>query len=242
MYSDSPRLISRSFLAATGTRLFLHHEDRIPQCGPVLVVSNHRSFMDAPLLMASVGRTIRFACHHYMGQVPVMREIVTRLGCFPLEEPEHRQQHFFHQAIRLLQAQQVVGVFPEGAQPMVEFSEPEKMRKFERGFAHLALRATVPDLVVLPVAIASVEESVNSGVPLKLLSFFDPSEPLFDRSGWHPLVVYRRVNVSIGRPCWISASQREYYQGKQAKAVVAEITQYCQTEIAELLRQGCYSG
>ncbi|MFB2918065.1 MULTISPECIES: lysophospholipid acyltransferase family protein [Aerosakkonema] len=240
MYSESPLTISHSFLAATGTRLFLHHEDRIPQSGPMLLVSNHRSFMDAPLLMASVGRTIRFACHHYMGQVPVMREIVTKLGCFPLKEAGLRQQHFFDRAIGLLQAQQVVGVFPEGAQPMVKFSPPDKLGKFQRGFAHLALRAAVPDLVILPVTIASIEESVSSAVPLKLLSLFDPSEPLFARSGWHPLVVYRRVNVLIGRPCWIRASQREYYQGKQAKTVVAEITHYCQTEIAELLRRGCY--
>ncbi|HBE36923.1 MAG TPA: 1-acyl-sn-glycerol-3-phosphate acyltransferase, partial [Cyanobacteria bacterium UBA11368] len=54
MYSSSPLLISQSFLAATGTRLFLHHQDRIPEAGSVLVVSNHRSFMDAPVLMASV--------------------------------------------------------------------------------------------------------------------------------------------------------------------------------------------
>lgn len=240
MYSESPLKISQSFLAATGTRLFLHHEDRIPRTGPMLLVSNHRSFMDAPVLMASVGRTIRFACHHYMGEVPVMREIVTSLGCFPLKESGLRQQHFFDRAIELLQTQQVVGVFPEGAQPMVKFSPPDKLGKFQRGFAHLALRAAVPDLVILPVTIASIEESVSSAVPLKLLSLFDPSEPLFAQPGWHPLVVYRRVNVLIGHPSWISASQREHYQGKQAKTVVAEITDYCQTEIAELLRRGCY--
>lgn len=240
MYSDSPLLISHLLLAAAGTRLFLHHEDRIPRSGPVLVVSNHRSFMDAPLLMAALGRPIRFACHHYMGQVPVMREIVTRLGCFPLEEAGQRQQKFFQQAIRLLEGQQVVGLFPEGAQPMVKVTKPEEMGEFHRGFAHLALRAPVEGLCILPVTIGSVEETVNSALPLKVLSLFDPSEPLFDQAGWHPLVVYRRVNVLIGRPCWITPKQREYYQGKQAKAVVAEIIDYCQTEIAGMLRLGCY--
>jgi 1-acyl-sn-glycerol-3-phosphate acyltransferase len=80
-----------------GTRLFVYHEDRIPQDSAVLVVSNHRSFMDAPLLMAALGRPVRIACHHYMGQVPIMREIVKQLGCFPLEEPQQRQQAFFQQ-------------------------------------------------------------------------------------------------------------------------------------------------
>jgi 1-acyl-sn-glycerol-3-phosphate acyltransferase len=240
MSSDSPLQISRWLLATMGTRLFVSYEDRIPPDSAVLVVSNHRSFMDAPVLMQAVGRPIRFACHHYMGQVPVMRDIVKQLGAFPLDAPEHRQQSFFQQAIGLLETRQVVGVFPEGGQPMVRFTEPNTMGKFQRGFAHLAMRAPVKDLAVLPVAIASQEESNNSAVPLKVLSFFDPSEPLFNQGGWHPMVVYRRASVLIGRPYWITPQAREQYQGKQAKTVVTDLIGYSQEEISSLLRQGFY--
>lgn len=249
MSANSPLQISQGLLAALGTRVFRYYENRIPQGGPVLVVSNHRSFMDAPILMATVKRPIRFACHHYMGQVPVMREIVTgQLGCFPLEAPEHRQQSFFQQAIRLLQTQQVVGVFPEGTKPMVQFTQPNQICEFQRGFAHLALRASsggatykpVRDLAILPVAIASLEEVNTSSVPLKLLSLFDPSEPLFNQGGWHPLVIYSRVAVLIGRPYWLTPQQRQQYQGKHAKTAVAELSDRTQAEIANLLRQGFY--
>ena len=248
MSANSPLQISHGLLAALGTRVFRYYEDRIPESGPLLVVSNHRSFMDAPILMRSVERPIRFACHHYMGQVPVMREIVTgQLGCFPLEVPEYRQQSFFRQAIKLLQTSQAVGVFPEGTKPMVRFSDPHDIGEFQRGFAHLALRASlggelapVADLAVLPVAVASLQEVTTSAVPLKLLSLFDPSEPLFDQGGWHPLVVYSRVAVFIGRPRWITQSQKQQYQGKQAKTVVADLTDHCREEIAQLLRQGYY--
>ena len=248
MTATRPLQVSHGLLALLGTQVFRYYEDRVPQDSPVLVVSNHRSFMDVPILMVTVERPIRFACHHYMGQVPVMREIVTgQLGCFPLEAPEHRQQGFFHQAIELLQTSQVVGVFPEGTKPMVKFIKPNQLSEFQRGFAHLALRAgsgvtsaPVQDLAVLPVAIASLEELNSSAVPLKLLSFFDPSEPLFNQSGWHPLVIYRRVAVLIGRPYWITQWQRQQYQGKQAKTVVADLTHHCEAEIANLLRQGCY--
>ncbi len=249
MSANSPLEISCSFLSALGTRLFIYYEDRIPQEGPVLVVSNHRSFMDVPVLMAALHRPIRFACHHYMGQVPVMREIVTDLlGCFPLEAPEYRQQDFFQQALKLLRASQVVGVFPEGTKPMVRFTPPNQIGEFQRGFAHLALRSASVcegesrwrDLAILPVAIASLEEVNTSAVPLRLLSIFDPSEPLFNQAGWHPLVIYRRVAVLIGRPYWITPQQRQQYQGKQAKTIVADLTNHSQVEIANLLRQGCY--
>jgi hypothetical protein len=102
------------------------------------------------------------------------------------------------------------------------------------------LRAQVQNLVVLPVAIASTDEVNNAFIPLKLFSLLDPSEPLFDRDDWHPMVWYKRVNVLIGRPQWISVAQRELYQGKQAKSLVKELSQQCSIEIDELLRQGCY--
>jgi 1-acyl-sn-glycerol-3-phosphate acyltransferase len=131
---------------------------------------------------------------------------------------------------------------------MVQFTQPNQIGEFQRGFAHLALRAVfggatptpVQELAVLPVAIASLEEVNSSAVPLKLLSLFDPSEPLFNQSGWHPMVSYRRVAVLIGRPYWMTPWQRQQYQGKQAKIVVADLTHHCQAEIANLLRQGCY--
>jgi 1-acyl-sn-glycerol-3-phosphate acyltransferase len=238
MFPDSPLYLSHLLLSALGTRLFVYHQDRIPRQGAVLVVSNHRSFMDAPLLMVAIDRSIRFACHHYMGQVPVLKEVVTRLGCFPLGAPEQRQQGFFQQAIHLLQAQEAVGIFPEGAQPMVQPTDPRQILDFHRGFAHLALRAPLQNLAVLPIAIAASDEAINSAVPLKLLGLFDPTEALFQQEGWHPMVFYRRVNLLVGQPFWITPTHQQSYQGKQAKNVVGELTEHVRGEIKQLLSQG----
>lgn len=240
MFTNNPLHISRLFLSMMGTQTYSYYQDRVPNQGSVLVVSNHRSFMDAPLLMAAMNRSIRFACHHYMGQVPVMSELVKRMGGFPLGTPQDVHQSFFQQAVQLLRSQQPVGIFPEGAEPMIKETSPAQMGDFQRGFAHLALRAPIEDLAILPIAIAAQNEVTNSAVPLRLLHLIDPSEPLFDRSGWHPMVRYQRVNVLIGRPYWIRSSQRQNYQGKQARSLATEITQTCQSEINELLVQGCY--
>lgn len=231
----SPLIISQQFLALLGTRTFIYHQDRVPRESAVLIVSNHRSFIDAPLLMTAVDRSIRFACHHYMGQVPVLREFVTRLGCFPLDQPDQRQRGFFHKATQLLQARQAVGIFPEGTQPMVQLTQPEAVGEFQRGFAHLALRAPIEDLAILPVAIASHDEFTTASFPLRLLSWFDPSEPLFNQAGWHPMVVYQHVDVFIGRPIWITDDHRHSYQGRKARHLVTDLTAYCQTEINDLL-------
>lgn len=235
MFSNSPLIVSQSLLAAMGVRMFVHHQNRIPTDSAVVVVSNHRSFMDAPILMAALNRSIKIACHHYMSQVPLMREMVQLMGCFALDKPEQRREGFLDRATELLQKKEWVGLFPEGTKPMIELTRPKEMVEFQRGFAHLALKASVPNLAVLPVAIESIEERVNSTVPLKMLSLFDPSEPLFDRSGLHPMVIYQRTNVLVGRPYWIGTKQKQSYQGKGAKKAVRELTEYCQSEIAGLL-------
>ena len=237
MLWQNPLGLSHLLLASIGTQIDLIYPDRIPAGGAILVVSNHRSFMDSPLLMAALNRPIRFACHHYMSQVPVLRETVEALGCFPLEAANTRQQVFFQQANRFLQTRQIVGIFPEGGQPMVQPTMPDEVGVFQRGFAHLAMRSPIPKLAVLPVAIASLEESIFPGVPLPLLHFFDPSEPLFDQPGWHPLILYHQVKILVGRPRWITIDERKQYRGKQGKEVVNELTHYCQAEIAHLLHK-----
>ena len=216
--------------------MFVCHEDRIPKnADAVVVVSNHRSFMDAFVLMEALERPIRVACHHYMSQTPILRETIDLLGCLPLQKRGQGQQKFFQQATELLQAKQWVGIFPEGGEPMVELTKPEEVGSFERGFAHLALRTSQPNVAVLPVAIASVAESVYPGFPLRLLQWFDPSEPLFDRPGLQPVVVYHDVDVAIGKPYWITVKQRQHYHGKGAKTAVTELTEYCREEIVGLL-------
>ncbi len=233
----TPHQISQLCLAATGIRTFTYYPHRLPQQVPAIVVSNHRSFLDPLALMCGTERSLRTACHHYLGQVPGVRDFVRSLGCFPLAQPERRYQSFFAQATDLLRSGQWVCVFPEGAQPMVELTSPWHLCQFQRGFAHLALRADVPRLAVLPVAIASLQETVTSTVPIRLLRWFDPSEELFNRPGRHPLVVYQRLNVVVGRPFWIGPNQRRLYRSKQNQEMVTRVNQHCRQEIARLLRQ-----
>jgi 1-acyl-sn-glycerol-3-phosphate acyltransferase len=237
MFFDTPLHLSRGLLSAFGTKASIHYSERIPATNNILVVSNHRSFLDAPLLMSAMNRPVRFACHHYMSQVPLLREMVSVMGAFPLDAPHQRQKLFFQQSVDLLQSRQAVGIFPEGAQPMVRVNSPHELSRFHRGFAHLALRAPVQDLVILPVAIVSTEEERHNLAPLKLFSLFDPSEPLFDCWGWHPAIVYRRVHLLFGRPLCIDEAQRQQYRGRQGGSLAKELTQSCYNQIAGLMRQ-----
>jgi 1-acyl-sn-glycerol-3-phosphate acyltransferase len=233
----NPLMLSQQLLSLLGTQVSLHYQERIPQQSALIVVSNHRSFMDAPLLMSAIARPIHFACHHYMGQLPLMREFVSQLGALPLDPPQQRYQTFLHQASQLLRRQQVIGIFPEGTGPMVQETSPQSMGEFQRGFAHLALRIPVKNLAILPLAIASHQEVNTALFPVRLLHWLDPSEPLFNQSGWHPFVAYQNVSVRIGQPIWITSTQQQDYHGKLARQRVVELTNQCHQVIRDLLNE-----
>ena len=240
MNFEFPLYLSRRLLGAVGTKASVQNLDRIPTNKRILVVSNHRSLLDAPLLMAAMNRPVRFACHYYMSRVPVLREMVSVMGAFPLDPTRQRQKNFFQKSGKLLQSGQIVGIFPEGAQPMVQVKPANQLSPFHRGFAHLALRSPVQDLAILPVAIASSEEGMHNLAPLKLFRFFDPSEPLFHCRGWHSAIVYRRVHLLFGYPMEIEEVQRQQYRGRHGGQLVKEITQSCWDQIVSLLNQGSH--
>ena len=235
MFFDSSLALSHTLLTMLGVETSVQFQSPVPRQVPLLVVSNHRSFLDAPLLITTLNHSVRFACHHYMSQVPGLREFVTALGCFPLDSPDQRHHTFFDRATRLLQSQEIVGIFPEGAQSMIDVPDPDEFRSFHRGFAHLALRAPIENLTILPMAIVSSDESQGPVAPLQLFQWFDPSEPLFKQSGWHPAVVYHRVEVRVGTPIPITEALREQYRGKQGRRLAHDLTQTCSDSVAQLL-------
>ena len=240
MLSLTPPLLAQSLISAVNLNLTHSYTDRIPQDIPTIVISNHRSFLDAPILIKTIPNTLRIACHHSMGQTPIVRDIVNALGCFPLGAAEHRQKEFFDRASHLLTYRQWVGLFPEGTKPMIEPPSPYEINPFHRGFAHLAWKAPVPDLAVLPVAIVSLSETTYPSIPIRWLKQFDRHEPFFERPGLHPMLIYHRVHVSIGRPYLINTAQKQEYRGRQAKQLALDLTNYCQDRITDLLQEGCY--
>lgn len=240
MLSFTPRLIAQSLISAVNLDLTLSYRDRIPQDIPTIVISNHRSFLDAPILIKTIPYTLRIACHHYMGQTPVVRDIVDSLGCFPLGIAKQRQRQFFAQASNLLTSRQWIGLFPEGTKPMIEPTAPTEINEFHRGFAHLAWKTPLTNLAVLPVAIASLSETNYPSIPIQWLKQFDRDEPFFQRQGLHPMLVYHRVKVLVGRPYLISTAKQQDYKGRQAKELALDLTNYCQNQITDLLHEGAY--
>ena len=140
-----------NFLQRIALRLFSDYSvegsEHVPPMGPLIVVANHQSNMDPPLLATSFPRRIRFLAKDTIFRGPVARWFLTSYGAIPLSR-SGADIRAFRWALRELDAGGVVTLFPEGTR------SPGAMRKAQSGVARLALLSQAP---LLPVGITGTE-------------------------------------------------------------------------------------
>jgi 1-acyl-sn-glycerol-3-phosphate acyltransferase len=128
----------------------------VPGTGRALIVANHSGVLpfDAIMLQAGVyaehpeHRNLRLLGADLVYTLPVLASLARRSG-HTKADPE--------QAHRLLMADELVGVFPEGFKGIGKpFSERYRLQRFGRGgFARTAVQAGAP---IIPCAIVGAEE------------------------------------------------------------------------------------
>jgi 1-acyl-sn-glycerol-3-phosphate acyltransferase len=122
--------------------------ENIPETGPVLLVSNHVSFMDALVIGGSVRRPVRFVMDHSIFRIPVLGFIFRTARAIPIaparEDPEALQKAFDRIDAELADGE-VVCIFPEG-----KLTRDGEMSEFKRGVEKILERRPVP---VIPMAL-----------------------------------------------------------------------------------------
>jgi 1-acyl-sn-glycerol-3-phosphate acyltransferase len=95
-----------------GYRVRLHHRERIPASGPVVLVANHSAYVDGPLLFGLLGRHAVFWVKQEMFSGPLGWGL-RRIGQLPVRRGEADRRPLTA-AVAVLRAGGLVGVFPEG--------------------------------------------------------------------------------------------------------------------------------
>src|SRR5215218_6672104 len=129
----------------------------VPAHGRALLVSNHAGALfpfDASMILLSImkhhplPRWARFLVLDWAFVLPFISAFMRRVGGVPASK---------HNASRLLEQDQLVMVFPEGAKGSgKQFSDRYRLQRFGRGgFVEVALRTGAP---IVPVAVVGSEE------------------------------------------------------------------------------------
>jgi acyl-[acyl-carrier-protein]-phospholipid O-acyltransferase / long-chain-fatty-acid--[acyl-carrier-protein] ligase len=124
----------------------------IPTKGGVLIIANHLSYVDPVLLQLACPRPIRFMGHKSLRSHWFFDWVFRCSGAISISSESASDG--MRQALRALEAGEVVAVFPEG-----QISRTGQLMTIKRGFEVLARRADVP---VVPAFIDGIWGSVFS--------------------------------------------------------------------------------
>ena len=162
-------------------RMRRRHRERIPTTGPVILASNHRSFLDPFLIACLVRRPVYFVAKRELFAHPVIAWILSALGAFPIDRGK-QDAEAMATAEAILQRGDCVVIFPEGTRV-----RPGPLGTPRRGVGRLALRTAAP---VVPLAVIGTEDvrrgwvfrprrvTLSCGLPLRFPRVADPSPQL----------------------------------------------------------------
>lgn len=122
--------------------------ENLPDHGAIIIACNHLSFFDGFVLQYAIPRPMFF-----MGKIenfrnPLLRFFMYQIGAFPVQRGSFDRSAIL-QAQRVLNAGQVLGMFPEGTR-----TYGRGMVLAKTGTAHLAMKAKCP---IVPVAMSGSE-------------------------------------------------------------------------------------
>jgi 1-acyl-sn-glycerol-3-phosphate acyltransferase len=137
--------ICRAYFLLCGLPVHRIAMDRLP-AGPCIVVANHASYVDGPLLFAVLPPRFGFVIKKEASRIPLAGTLMRRLGHHFVDRTNrHEGANDARRILRAVAQGQSVAFFPEGT-----FSVQTGVLRFHTGAFATAARAGVP---VAPVAI-----------------------------------------------------------------------------------------
>lgn len=177
-------------------RIHVEGRDNIPERGGALFVSNHMSFVDACLLIASTDRPIRFLMFKGIYDHPLIKPFAKILRVIPISSQLRPREMLrsLREAAEAIQAGEVVCIFAEG-----QITRIGHLLPFRRGFERIMKGLDAP---IIPVNLDGVWGSIFSFERGRFLWKFPRRIP-------YP------VTVSFGKPLPATATPFEVRQAVQ---------------------------
>jgi 1-acyl-sn-glycerol-3-phosphate acyltransferase len=123
-------------------------KENVPRKGPFLVVANHMTNIDPPLLSVSLGRYAMFMAKEGLFGSKLSSYIMHGLGAFPVRR-ERMQREAIIASEEVLANNHALVIFPEGMR-----SRTGQLQQAFPGSAMIALRTGVP---IIPAAITGTQ-------------------------------------------------------------------------------------
>ncbi|MEB3231821.1 MAG: lysophospholipid acyltransferase family protein [Leptolyngbyaceae bacterium] len=135
----------------------IYGAEQVPVQGPLLVVSNHASYFDPPLLSSCVRRPVAYMAKEELFRIPVFRQAIQLYGAYPVKRGGS-DRAAIRAALSRLEKGWAVGIFLQGTRtPDARIPSPKL------GAALIAAKAQVP---LLPVSLWGTQDILVKGKAL----------------------------------------------------------------------------
>ena len=132
--------------------------ERVPREGGLLLVCNHISLADPPLLGAVMPRPVEFMTMAELFRKPWLAKLLRTIGCFPVDR-SRTDSGAAREAIRRLRAGRCLAIFPEAGIRVGEKSVLGGNPEFKPGAGSIAL---LGEAVILPVIVRDTRKPYSA--------------------------------------------------------------------------------
>jgi glycerol-3-phosphate dehydrogenase (NAD(P)+) len=155
--------------------------EHLPRTGPLLLASNHRSFLDPFVIGSLTRRPVYYVAKRELFRKPWQARLLNALGAFPIDRGRG-DEDAIATAREVLARGDCVVIFPEGTRV-----RPGPLGAPRRGIGRLALETGAP---VVPIAVIGTEDvrrgwrvrprgvRIRCGAPLRFPSAQPPTPAL----------------------------------------------------------------
>lgn len=183
-------------LVAWLMRLYFRLEARgvehVPRTGPVLLVSNHSSVLDPPVIGAVTPRPLAFLAKAELFRIPLFGGLIRRLNARPVRR-EGADAGALRTVLRVLGEDRVLLTFPEGTRGEEGVLRPPK--------AGAGMLAVLSGAAVVPVYLSGTGRAWPRGRrlprPTKITVHFGPALALPRREGGERRDHYEAVSRAM---------------------------------------------
>ncbi len=144
---------SRGMLRVTGSTYSVEGLEHIQGRGPYIMMSNHRSLVDTPLLIETLPFLFGFIVKEELMRIPVFAAGMKSIGCVAVRRGGSKRDHdALSEVAKDVATGKNILIFPEGTR-----SPTDAFLPFKKGGSILAIKAGVP---VLPVAVSGTNRVI----------------------------------------------------------------------------------
>ena len=155
--------------------------ENVPDQGPVIVASNHVSFVDPLIIGGMIRRPVNFVMYYRIYNIPVLKLIFKIGKAIPIAGRSENPQILeaaYQRIHEVLASEDVLGIFPEG-----RITHDGEIQPFKTGLEKIVSDEQV---AVVPVALCNLWGSL-----------FSRRDPLHKR---RPYKLWARIELRIGSP------------------------------------------